>query len=111
MKPKRLPKTSWDVQLYNQDYYAYGDVDIFIDTSNETGERVICLFRKRDIKKYEDENCNDFTLAILCNNCGIASGIKPLLGLNAGQIVPVQFNGEFNPTIPLEWIDIKFWEL
>lgn len=111
MKPKRLPKTSWDIRLYNPDYYEYGDVDVFIDESNETGERVICLFRKDDIKKYDDENCHDLTFAILCNNCGIDSGIKPLLGLNAGQVVPIQFNGEFNPTIPLEWIDMKFWTL
>lgn len=111
MKPKRLPKTNWDLRIYNPDYYDYGDVDIFIDEDNTIGERVICVFRRDDIKKYDDPKCNDLTLAILCSNCGVYSGIKPLLGLKAGQIVPVQFNGEFNPTIPLEWIDIKFWEI
>ena len=110
MKPRHLPITNWDIRIYNPDYYEHGDVDIFVDLSNEIGERVVCLFRMGDIKKYEDPNCNDFTTAILCNNCGVKSGIKTLLGLNAGQIVPIQFNGEFNPTIPLEWIQAKFWE-
>ena len=109
MKPKRLPKTNWDLRLYNPDYYDYGDVDIFLDDDCEVGERVICVFRKRDILKYDDPKCNDFTLGILCNHCGVKSGLTILSGLRAGQIVPVQFNGEYNPTIPIEWIDMKFW--
>ena len=111
MNLRHLPKANWDFRVYNPDYYAYGDVDIFLDEDNKVGERVICLFRKRDIKKYDDPKCTDLTLAILCNICGVKSGIPPLLGLNAGQIVPVRFNGDFNPSIPLEWVKIKFWEL
>jgi len=111
MQPKRLPKINWDIRVYNPNYYDYGDVDIFLDEDNEIGERVICIFRKRDIKKYDDQKCTDLTFAILCNTCGVKSGITPLLGLNAGQVVPVQFNAEFNPSIPIEWIDMKFWEM
>jgi hypothetical protein len=109
MRIRNLPKTEWDLSVYNLRYYGYGDVDIFIDESNKIGERVICIFRKKDLIKYEKENCFDKTFAILCNDCGIESGISFLQGLSAGQIIPVQFNGEFNPTIPLDWIKNKFW--
>lgn len=45
----------------------------------------------------------------LCNDCGTESEISELQGLNAGQIIPVKFNGERNPSIPLEWINFHFW--
>lgn len=111
MKIKHLPITKWDFDLYNSDDYCYGEVDIYIDSSNMIGERVNCIFRSKDIKKYDDNNCTDFTLAILCNSCYIKSGIEELKGLNAGQIIPIVFEGEFNPTIPLDWIIAKFWTL
>lgn len=109
MRIKRLPFTDWDFELYDPDYYGYGNVDIFIDDSREIGERVNCIFRMKDIEKFKDDTCTDFTVAILCNHCGIKSGIKELDGLWAGQIIPVVFEGEFNPTVPLEWIEQKFW--
>ena len=111
MRLKRLPKVSWDISEYSPDYYGYGDVDIYVDDSYNVGERVICIFRKKDLIKYNDNKCKDFTFCILCNSCGIKSGITSLLGLNAGQIIPVRFNGEFNPTIPLEWINKRFWRI
>lgn len=111
MRVRNLPKTDWDISLYNTDYYGYGDVDVFTSKEKNIGERVICLFRKKDLENYSDDSCNNTTFAILCNSCGIKSGIPELRGLNAGQIVPVQFNGEFNPQIPLIWIKKRFWEL
>lgn len=111
MRIRKLPNTVWDISVYNLDYYGYGDVDIFADDNESRGERAICIFRQKDLGKYNDENCHDFTFAILCNDCGIESRIRELRGLNAGQIIPVQFNGEYNPTIPLEWIREKFWRL
>jgi len=108
---KKLPKTNWDISIYDLDYYGYGDVDVFIDDTGKRGERVICIFREKDLKRYEDELCYDKSLAILCNDCGVESGITSLIGLNAGQIVPIQFNGDFNPTIPMEWIKTKFWNV
>ena len=111
MRTRKLPKTDWDISLYNTDYYGYGDVDVFTSTEKNIGERVICLFRKKDLGYYSDDNCKQITFAILCNSCGVNSGIEELVGLDAGQIVPVQFNGEFNPQIPLNWIKTRFWEL
>ena len=109
MRFKKLPIVSWDMSIYNPYFYGYGDVDIYVDESYTIGERVISIFRKKDLIKYADDKCKDLTFCILCNSCGIKSGIKSLIGLNAGQIIPVQFNGEYNPTIPLEWIRKKFW--
>lgn len=109
MRIKRLPITDWDFELYDPDEYGYGDVDVFIDDSRSVGERVNCIFRLKDIKKFDDNECSDTTLAVLCNSCFIKSGIDELQGLDAGQIVPVVFEGEYNPTIPLEWINAKFW--
>jgi len=109
MRIKQLPQTDWDLTLYNTKYYGYGDVDIFIDEYKRIGERVICIFRKKDLEKYNDNKCKDTTLAILCNSCFIKSGIKELEGLDAGQIIPVRFNGEFNPEIPLNWVKSRFW--
>ena len=111
MRLKRLPIVSWDISEYSPDYYGYGDVDIYVDASYNVGERVICIFRKKDLIKYNDDKCKEVTFCILCNSCGIKSGISPLVGLNAGQIIPVRFNGEFNPTIPLEWIQKRFWTI
>ena len=111
MRIKRLPVTEWDFEAYNSEFYDYAPVDIFIDESRSVGERVNCIFRKKDISKFEDDQCTDFTVAILCNHCYVRSGIKELEGLYAGQIIPVVFEGEFNPTIPLEWIEKKFWLL
>ena len=111
MKIRSLPKTDWDISLYNTEYYGYGDVDVFTSEAKNIGERVICIFRKKDIDKYHRNDCYDTTFAILCNSCGVKSGIQELEGLNAGQIIPVQFNGEFNPQIPLIWIKNRFWEL
>jgi len=111
MRIKRLPITDWDLDLYDEDEYGYGDVDIFIDDERMVGERVNCIFRLKDIEKYDDNDCTDFTVAILCNSCFIKSGISELEGLNSGQIIPVRFEGEYNPTIPLEWIKSKFWSL
>jgi hypothetical protein len=109
MRLKQLPITEWDINCYNLEYYGYGDVDVFIDESNMIGERVWCIFRKKDLEKYNDDLCFDTTFAILCNDTGTESGITCLKGLNAGQIIPVKFNGERNPSIPLEWINFHFW--
>lgn len=111
MRIKNLPITDWDFELYDPDDYGYGDVDIFIDEDRMIGERVNCIFRRKDIEKFDDDECTDFTVAVLCNSCYVKSGIKELEGLNAGQIVPVVFEGEFNPIIPLDWIKEKFWEM
>ena len=111
MKVRRLPKTVWGIEEYDLNFYGYGDVDIFIDETNKIGERIICIFRKKDLLKYDDKSCFETTLAILCNNCGVESGIKELIGLNAGQIIPVTFNGDFNPTVPLNWVTSRFWTL
>jgi len=111
LKIRRLPSTSWDISDYNLDYYGYGDVDVFINKDRNVGERVICIFRSKDIERYYNDKYYDKTLAILCNDCGVESGIEELMGLNAGQIIPVEFNGPENPTIPLNWIESKFWEL
>lgn len=111
MRVKQLPITDWNFELYDSDYYGYGDVDIFIDESRAVGERVNCIFRAHDLEKFNDDECTDFTVAILCNDCYVKSGIRELEGLMAGQIIPVVFEGEFNPTIPLEWIEQKFWLL
>ena len=99
------------MNTYNEEYYDYGAIDIFINDSNRIGERVSCILRIADIEKYSDNDCFDTSLAILCNNCGIESGISQLTGLEAGQIIPIQFNGEDNPTVPLNWVTSKFWEL
>ena len=111
MRVRNLPTTNWDISDFSLDYYGYGDVDIFINQRENVGERVISIFRLKDIEKYDDDKCFDTTFAILCNDCGIESGIQELVGLNAGQIIPVKFNGDNNPTIPLNWIEQKFWEL
>ena len=108
---KNLPRITWDANEYDPELYGYAKVDVYIDEDHSIGERVFCIFRERDLIKYEDDKCNDTSLAILCNHCGIKSGIDELIGLNAGQIIPIQFNGEYNPTIPLEWIEAKFWKL
>jgi hypothetical protein len=111
MRIRRLPVTDYDINNYDLDYYGYGYVDIFINEEQTIGERVNCIFRLKDLQKFNDDNCIDFTFAILCNNCYVKSGIEYLKGLNCGQIIPVQFEGEYNPTIPLEWILEKFWLL
>jgi len=111
LRIKKLPITDWNIANYNLDYYRYGDVDIFINDKKNIGERVICIFRARDITKYNDDNCYDYTFAILCNDCGIESNIKELKGLNAGQIIPIRFNGTNNPELPLNWVESQFWKL
>lgn len=111
MRIRNLPKTDWDISLYNTDYYGYGDVDVFTSKEKNIGERVICLFRKKDLEYYTNDSCTKTVFAILCNSCGVKSGINELRGLVAGQIVPVQFNGEYNPQIPLNWIQKRFWKL
>lgn len=108
---RRLPTTCWSIDAYHPDYYGYGQVDIFVNQDETIGERVICIFRKKDLDKYDDDNCFDYSLAILCNDCGIYSGIPTLHGLNAGQIIPIQFNGDNIPTVPIDWIESKFWLL
>jgi hypothetical protein len=111
MRIRNLPKTDWDISLYNTDYYGYGDVDVFTSKEKNIGERVICLFRKKDLEYYTNDSCTKTVFAILCNSCGVKSGIPEVRGLVAGQIVPVQFNGEYNPQIPLIWIQKRFWEI
>jgi len=106
---RKLPKTCWSIDAYHADLYGYGQIEIFIDDYQEIGERVICIFRMKDLDKYNDINCFDTTLAILCNDCGVHSGIYDLYGLNAGQIIPIQFNGTDLPTIPVDWMRLKFW--
>lgn len=111
MRIRNLPKTDWDISLYNTEYYGYGDVDVFTTKEKNIGERVICLFRKKDLEYYRNDSCTKTVFAILCNSCGVKSGINELRGLVAGQIVPIQFNGEYNPQIPLNWIQKRFWEM
>lgn len=111
MRIKKLPHTCWDINAYHADLYGYGHVDIFIDECRSIGERVICIFRRKDLLKYNDKYCYDKTIAILCNDCGINSNIYDLLHLNAGQIIPVQFNGTELPIVPLNWIELKFWTI
>jgi len=111
MRIRNLPKTDWDISLYNTDYYGYGDVDVFTSKEKNIGERVICLFRKKDLEYYTNDSCTKTVFAILCNSCGVKSGINELRGLVAGQIVPIQFNGEYSPQIPLIWIQKRFWEM
>jgi hypothetical protein len=108
---KNLPTVNWDGSLYDTDKYGYAQVDIFVNEEQTIGERVFCIFREKDLVRYDDSNCYEISLAILCNHCGVKSGIDDLIGLNAGQIIPIQFNGEFNPIVPLEWIESKFWYL
>ena len=110
MRIRQLPKTEWKIELYTEKYYEHGKVDILLNEEGKIGERVYCLFWKKDIKKYNDDNCFDETLAILCNNCGVSSNLKFLSGLRAGQIVPVKFNGKYYPSIPLNWLRKKFWK-
>lgn len=109
MRIRKLPITCWSINAYHSDLYGYGQIDIFIDDDQRIGERVICIFRRKDLLKYDDNKCYDTTLAILCNDCGVHSGIYDLYGLNAGQIIPVQFNGPELPTIPSDWMSLKFW--
>lgn len=111
MRIRNLPKTDWDINLYNTEYYGYGDVDVFTSNEKNIGERVICLFRKKDLEYYTNDSCTKTVFAILCNSCGVKSGINELRGLVAGQIVPVQFNNEYNPQIPLIWVQKRFWEI
>jgi len=111
MRIKLLPTTYWEFKYYNPKAYGYGDVDVFLNESQDIGERVVCILRKKDMLKYNDDKCTDIVFGILCNDCGVHSGLVDLTGLNAGQIVPIQFNKEYNPTIPLEWIEKKFWNL
>lgn len=108
---KRLPVTCWSIEAYHPDFYEYAQVDIFVNTDLNIGERVICIFRRKDLEKYDDESCYDSTVAILCNDCYINSGVTELFGLNAGQIIPVQFNGCDVPFIPLKWVQSKFWSM
>lgn len=107
---KKLPKTDWDIGNYDLDFYGYGEVDIFVNEKG-AGERVNCIFRIKDYEKYDDDNCFDHTFAILCNDCGVLGATKELQGLNAGQIIPVKFNGANNPELPLNWIKSQFWKL
>ena len=109
MRVRKLPITDYDINNYDTDYYGYGYVDIFINEEQTIGERVNCIFRSKDLTKFNDDTCTDLTFAILCNDCYIKTGIEQLYRLNCGQIIPVQFEGEFNPVIPLEWIEKKFW--
>lgn len=110
-KVRKLPKTCWEINAYKMDLYEYGFVNIFTNYEKNIGEQVLCIFRKKDIDKYNNKNCYEGTLAILCNSCYVKSGIYDLYGLNAGQIVPIKFNGPDIPTIPIEWIRLKFWTI
>ena len=109
MRIKSFPSTHWDYNIYNPELYGYGDVDVFINRERTIGEQVTCIFRKKDLVKYDNDSCCDITVAILCNDCGIESEIIELQGLIAGQIVPIQFDGAENPIIPIEWIGSKSW--
>lgn len=106
---KQFPKTYWDYSIYNPELYGYGEVDIFTDETRTIGERVSCIFRKKDLDKYSDDSCFDLAIAILCNDCGIESEIDELYGLVSGQIIPIQFNGKETPFVPIDWISKKLW--
>ena len=99
----------WTLDAYHPDYYGYAEVDVFLNTQQTIGERVICILRKRDLDRFDDETCTTTSLAILCNDCGVHSGIEFLMGLNAGQVIPIKFNGVEPPSIPLEWISAQPW--
>lgn len=106
-----LPVTSWDADLYDPSLYGYIKVNVYTDNAHAVGEEVFCIVRQKDLLRYDMDDCYDYSLGILCNDCGVHSGITELIGLNAGQIIPIQFNGEFNPSIPIEWIQGKYWNL
>jgi len=108
---KRLPTTCWSIEAYHPDYYGYAQIDVFVNDGLNIRERVICILRRKDLDKYDDEQCYDTTVAILCNDCYMNTGITELFGLNAGQIIPIQFNGPELPIIPIDWIQSRFWEL
>jgi len=110
-KIRKLPSTSWEIETSKMDLYEYGYVNIFTDYEQTIGEQVLCIFRKKDIKHYINKKYYGYTLAILCNSCFVKSGIYDLYNLNAGQIIPIQFNGPNIPTVPLEWIKFKFWTI
>lgn len=99
---RKFPIFSSDITLYPDDYWFH-PVDVFVDDKGMRGERVFCLFRGRDIDKLDDDYIGD-GLAVLFNNCGVKSGIEELEFLTCGCVVPICFNGDNNPDIPLEWI-------
>lgn len=110
MKIKRLPHMIWTMDAYHPDYYGYIEVDIYINAECTVGERVICIVRKKDLLRFDNDACFDSSIAILCNDCGTESGIDFLTDLNAGQVIPIQFNGDEPPSVPLEWILAQPWK-
>jgi hypothetical protein len=109
MRIRSLPIIDYDIENYSLESYGYADVDVFTDETELIGERVNCIFRKKDLEKVKLDECEDISFAILCNDCGEESGIELLKGLNAGQVIPIQFNNEYTPFVPYEWIKQKFW--
>jgi hypothetical protein len=102
-----LPMTSY----YPVDHPTYEmiEVALYLNDDNTHGEIVHCLVKPMNADKCDDTNCFDETIAILCNVCGIDSGITFLNGLYPGQIVPIKFQGEFDPEIPREWLKEQPW--
>lgn len=87
---------------YNPEFYPgfeYRKIDIIL---GDQGEGVWCLLAPKDLTLY-DSNSTTQSHAILCND----SVLYP--GLVAGQIVPIQFNGEFRASVISDWLELKSW--
>lgn len=102
MRIESLPLVSYDPLDYPE--YGYRKVDICIDADGEVGEGVWCLMKPLNLLRYDEGNSTSTSIAIICNRLGVYSGIVAFYGIQPGQIVPIQFNMEYRPTVPIEWI-------
>lgn len=101
--------TSYNPDLYPT-YEYVTNVGVYLNEEHTHGELVHCLLKPLNIIRYDDPTCAITSIGILCNSCGIESGIEFLHGLNAGQVVPIKFMGEFDPVIPREWLLNQPWK-
>ena len=96
MKLKEYP---W--MPYNKEYhpeYEHRKIDLLLEEDSSAGEGCYCLLSPDNLIRYDDNTCFLESVAILCNDS------KCYPGLNAGQIIPIKFNGEFRATADVEWL-------
>lgn len=103
MKLKKYPLVP-----YNKEYhpnYEHRKIDLLIEEDSIFGEGCYCLLSPENLIRYDDNTCFLESVVILCNDS------KCYSGLNAGQIIPIKFNGEFRATADVKWLKSKLWEI
>ena len=97
-----LKKYPW--VLYNKEFHLeceHRKIDLLLDEDSNSGEGCYCLLSPENLIRYDDNTCFLESIAILCNDS------KYYPGLNAGQIIPIKFNGEFRATVDIDWLKSK----